>query len=165
MVLTATNASTQEPDCAMTHGFVWTKKSYGWSGWSSFLSIKIATDWGSNPPYFWKTHMLWCESPSRLLADWHFSTSAEMPAAARHIGCTYAPLRPWVYHTISDIVSIVNHHSVVLSHRPSSFSRIFPPKKDAKKMSAGCCGSSKKNEIVLGCSLNMFECRQVYDGQ
>jgi hypothetical protein len=88
-----------------------------------------------------------------------------MPAAARHIGCTYAPLRPWVYHTISDIVSIVNHHSVVLSHRPSSFSRIFPPKKDAKKMSAGCCGSSKKNEIVLGCSLNMFECRQVYDGQ
>jgi hypothetical protein len=25
---------------------------------------------------FWKTHM--CESP-RLFADWHFSTSAEMP--------------------------------------------------------------------------------------
>ena len=45
--------------------------------------------------------MSWCDSPSRLLADWHFSTSAEMPAgAARHIGWTYAPLRPEMWYAL-----------------------------------------------------------------
>ena len=71
-----------------------------------------------------------------------------MPAAARHIGCTYAPLRPWVYHTISDIVSIVNHHSVVLSHRPSR----------CQKNECRLLWVLKKNEIVLGCSLNVGRC-------
>ena len=58
------------------------------------LGISVAWSFGQTHRS-WRS---WCQGPARLFADWHFSTSAEMPAGAtRQVNLCKASSRTVVY--------------------------------------------------------------------